>query len=335
MTRQLSLAFQSDKRPEEYEQLALLAESYGFDALTVYGDLLFQPPIVALTLMARATSRIRLGPASLNPWTLHPVEIAGQIAALDQVSDGRAYLGLSRGAWLDELGIEQRAPLSRMRETLDVVGQLLRGEQATYDGRHVRLAAHHALRYDRQRSAVPLLIGSWGPKLLALGGERAQEVKIGGSTNPDLVSTVRGWVAQGATSVGRDPDEIGVVFGAVTIVDEDGDAARRAIRREMAVYLPVVAGLDPTLAADPQLLDRIQQLVNRAESDAAGALIPADLLSRFAFAGSPDDVIGQCEALFAAGVTRIEFGTPHGMASVAGVRLLGERVLPALREWRT
>ena len=50
---------------------------------------------------------MRVGPAALNPYTLHPVEIAGQIAALDAVSNGRAYLGLVQGAWLDELGLHE------------------------------------------------------------------------------------------------------------------------------------------------------------------------------------------------------------------------------------
>jgi 5,10-methylenetetrahydromethanopterin reductase len=68
-----------------------------------------------------------------------------------------------------------------------------------------------------------------------------------------------------------------------------------------------------------------------ARSRDAGALIPDDLLDRFAFAGNPNDIIRQSEALFAAGVTRIEFGTPHGVTPIEGLRLLGERVLPALR----
>ena len=66
--------------------------------VSVYHDLLFQPAIYPLLLMAQATERVRLGPAALNPFTLHPVEIAGQIAALDAASGGRAYLGLVRGA---------------------------------------------------------------------------------------------------------------------------------------------------------------------------------------------------------------------------------------------
>lgn len=329
--RAVSIAFQSDKPPSEYAELARLVEGYGFDALSIYADLLFQPPIVPLAIAAQATSRIRLGPASLNPYTLHPLEIAGQIASLDLLSNGRAYLGLSRGAWLAEIGVAQARPLSRMREAIDVVEHLLTGRQEVYEGQHFRLTEHHALRYPVERVRVPLVIGSWGQRTLALAGERADEVKIGGSANPDVVPVVRQWVAAGAGRVDRDPGQIGICVGAVTVVDEDREVARSLIRREMALYLPVVVGLDPTIAIDPELLARIDALVTRGATVQAGELIPDDLLDRFAFAGSPRDIIRQSEALFAAGVTRIEFGTPHGVTATEGLRLLGERVLPALR----
>jgi len=67
------------------------------------------------------TERIRLGPAALNPFTLHPYEIAGQIAMLDAVSDGRAYLGLAKGAWLDRLGLEEERPLAGLQEAVAIV----------------------------------------------------------------------------------------------------------------------------------------------------------------------------------------------------------------------
>jgi 5,10-methylenetetrahydromethanopterin reductase len=329
--RELSIAFQSDKPPSDYAELAQRVEGYGFDSLSIYADLLFQPPIVPLSVAALATSRIRLGPASLNPYTLHPVEIAGQIASLDLLSGGRAYLGLSRGAWLGEIGVAQDEPLSRLREAIDVVEHLLAGRQQPYIGQHYTLTEHHRLRYPVARERVPLLIGSWGRQTLGLAGERADEVKIGGSANPDIVPVVREWIDRGAARRGRQPDEVGICLGAVTVVDEDRDLARALIRREMALYLPVVAGLDPTIGIDPELMARIDTLVKRGEAADAGALIPDDLLDRFAFAGTPDDIIRQSEALFAAGVTRIEFGTPHGLTPAEGLRLLGERVLPAVR----
>jgi 5,10-methylenetetrahydromethanopterin reductase len=72
-------------------------------------------------------------------------------------------------------------------------------------------------------------------------------------------------------------------------------------------------------------------LIDAGSDDEAAALVPDDLLDRFAFSGTPAQIAAQAEALFAAGVTRIEFGTPHGFTDEGGIRLLGERVLPALR----
>ena len=325
--REISIALQSDKPFSEYGELATLVEGYGFDMLSIYGDLLFQPPIVPLTAAALATSRIRLGPASLNPYTLHPVEIAGQIATLDLASNGRAYWGVSRGAWLDSIGVQQERPITRIREAIDVVEHLLAGKREPYTGSCYTLTENHALNYAVQRQHVPLMIGSWGRKLIRMAGERAGEIKIGGSTNPDVVPIVAGWIREDCLNT-----TCGVVLGAVTIVDEDRDVARAAIRREMALYLPVVAKLDPTVEIDPELVARMDTLVTQGDHEAAGRLIPYELLNRFSFAGNPTDIIEQSEALFAAGVSRIEFGTPHGITGVGGINLLGAQVLPALRQ---
>jgi 5,10-methylenetetrahydromethanopterin reductase len=326
----LSIAFQSDKRPAEYAELGALVERYGFGTVSVYADLMFQPPLMALLAIAGATRQIRLGPACFNPYTLHPVEIAGQIATLDAASGGRAYLGLARGAWLDSLGLDDPRPLTTIREAVAVVRQLLRGERREFAGKVFRLSADHALQYAVERPEIPLLIGTWGAKLVAYAGEVAAEVKVGGSTNPALVAPMRARIAPGETKAGRDSGAVGIVLGAVTVVDEDGERARTQVRREVARYLPVVAPLDPTIALDPELLVRIDAAVARDDLATAGALVPDDILDRFAFAGTPAQIIRQTEAILAAGAARVEFGTPHGLTPREGLRLLGERVLPAL-----
>ena len=96
---------------------------------------MFQPPLPALLEIAAATTPVRLGPACLNPFTLHPVEIAGQAAALDLASDGRAFLGLARGTWLGAVGIEQRRPVEALEEAAGLVAALLRHDRAATTGR--------------------------------------------------------------------------------------------------------------------------------------------------------------------------------------------------------
>jgi 5,10-methylenetetrahydromethanopterin reductase len=327
----VSIALQGDKAPGDYAVLGALAERLGFDMVSVYADLGYQSALPALLEIASATSRIALGPAALNPYLLHPVEIAGQIAALDAASNGRAYLGLARGAWLDSLGIADDRPITRLREAAAVVAHLLAGREEGFTGALYRLPTGRLVNYPVTRPAVPLLIGTWGPKTLELAGEIADEVKIGGSTNPDLVPEIRRHLAVGERRAGRPEGTVGICFGAVTYVDEDAAHARELIRAEAALYLPVVAPLDPTVTVPAADLERMAALVAAGDRTAAAALVPDHLLDRFAFAGSPEQIATQARRLFAAGATRVEFGTPHGRTPAAGITLLGERVLPLLR----
>ena len=91
-----------------------------------------------------------------------------------------------------------------------------------------------------------------------------------------------------------------------------------------------MAPLDPSLR-DADWLARIALPAQRGDRTEVARLIPDDALDRLAFAGSPADVTRQVEDLVAAGVSRIEFGTPHGLDELEGICLLGERVLPSFR----
>jgi 5,10-methylenetetrahydromethanopterin reductase len=249
--------------------------------------------------MARVTEHVRLGPAALNPFTLHPYEIAGQIALLDTVSRGRAYLGLAKGAWLDRLGIRELHPLGALREAVAIVRALLSGDETGVAGERFTLAPGTRLAYPRFRQAVPLLVGTWGRATAAWAGTVADEVKVGGSANPDLIPVVRDWVGNA---------RVNVVLGCVTVVDEDAAWARERARSAVAPYLDLVAGLDPTIDAT--------------------APLPLD---RFCIAGTPEEVAARVEELWEAGADRVELGTPQGRTTPAGVELICHRVLPLLR----
>jgi len=319
--RELGLALQTDKHPGEYAALARHADDGGFDVVTVFNDLWYQPALPALLEIAAATRRVRVGPSCLNPFTLHPVEIAGQIAVLDGASNGRAFLGLASGAWLETLAMDQTDPVAAVREAWEVVRRLLAGDDSGFAGTRFLLPAGTRLRYEVERPDVPLLVGTWSQRLAAFAGSAAAELKVGGSTNPAFVPVMRDWAGP----------SVGIVLGAVTVVDEDGAAARRAARHAVAMYIDVVGSRDPTAPVEPGLLERIRTLVAANRHDEAGALISDDVLSRFAFAGTPADVAAQAEELFDAGASRVDFGTPHGLDERHGVELLCRHVLPRLR----
>jgi 5,10-methylenetetrahydromethanopterin reductase len=260
--------------------------------LSVFHDLFFPPAFGPLLALARVTERVRVGPAALNASTLHPYELAGQTAALDRASNGRAYLGLVTGAWLDELGLEDEKPLTRLREAVDVVRRLLARDDAGFAGERFTLRAGSALAYEPLRPRVPLLIGTWRPRTAAYAATVADEVKIGGCANPDMIRLMREWLG---------PDGPRIVVGAVTVVDADGAAARARAAKEVELYLEVVGELDPTLE---------------------GAKPP---LEKFTLAGTPAEVARQARRLIEAGAFRVEFGTPQG-----DLDLLCDQVLPEI-----
>lgn len=274
--RRFGIGLRGNLAPGAYGRLGLLAEEMGFDVVSAFHDLGDQPAIVPLLEVAKVTRSVSLGPACLNPYTMHPVEIASVIGSLNDASGGRAYLGLARGAWLHTLGIDQRDAVTRVRAAAEFV---------------------------RTRVDVPLLIGGWGRRMVALAGEIAQELKVGGSANPDLVPVMRERLGGGRT---------GIVFGAMTVVDEDGEAARARARAAVQPYFEVVARYDPTISGP---LDRITD----------------EHLDRFTFAGTPDEVGRHVREVFAAGASRVEFGAPFGLDPERGLRLLGERVIPQAR----
>lgn len=319
---QISIALQTDKTPAEYVALAQLIDRYDFDVVSVYCDAPFQPSYAPLLLMAPHLKRARLGPAAVSPARIHPIDIASQTALLAQLASG-VYVGIARGAWLADHGIlEPSKPIQAIREAVGVVRYLLEGRSGGYAGEVFSLAPHIHAPYALPAQPIPILIGTWGRSLCALAGEIADEVKVGGTANPDLIPVIRGYIGN---------ERVGICVGAVTVVDHDREKARAVARRSVALYLPVVAPLDPTVFVEPELIARLKWLVEQDDETSASSLISDDLMDRFAFAGNSDDIIRQSERLFAAGASRIEFGTPQGVSSAKGIQLLGEKVIPALR----
>jgi len=248
--------------------------------------------------------------------------VVAEIASLAQGRPGGVFLGLAAGAWLDELGMK-RAGVAQMREAMEVCRYLLEGREDGFAGRHYRIRAGWRPAYALPVGRVPLMLGAWGERMLALGGELADEVKIGGCASSEMVPLARQRVGN---------ENVRIVLGAVAVVDEDGDSARRVARRRAVTYIPVVGVGDPVAREQfGDELRRISAAMARGDVKAAEAALPDELLARFAFAGTPEDLIRQAEGVFAAGASRIEFGSPHGRDDASGIRLLGERVLPYFR----
>ena len=242
--RQVALGVQTDKTPAEYVALAQLIDRFDVDVVHAYCDLPFTPSYLPLALMAPHLRRARVGPAGVSLARMAPVDVAADTALLAQLARGGVSVGLVRGGWLEDYGIrEPGRPLQAMREGVAVIRYMLAGQTGGLKGEIYSLAEHAYSPWalpggDR---SVPILIGSWGPRLCALAGEIADEVKIGGSANPAMLPLTRRWVSEGEQRAGRDPGSVALAIGAVCVADEDRDLARAAARRSVAMYLPIVS----------------------------------------------------------------------------------------------
>ncbi|MDQ2848639.1 MAG: LLM class flavin-dependent oxidoreductase [Actinomycetota bacterium] len=317
----VTVALQTDKTAADYARLAQAVEGVGLQGISLFADLGFQPPGPALAIIAEHTSRVRIGVACYNPQLTHPVHIAAEAAALQHLSGGRGYVGVARGAWLDRVGVTDDGGLKRFNEALAVLRMVLAGNDSGYAGAYFRIDP--GFRLSNPTDSMPMLVGTWGAQTAAIAVARgASEIKVGGSAAPESVTKLRAATA----------DRVAIVLGAVTVCDHDRQAARRLARREVALYLDVVAGFDPDLAIEPEALGAVRSALGHGDLDAAAAAVPDEALARYAFAGTPADIADQAATLVTAGVSRIEFGTPHGLDAVTGIELLGREVAPAIGE---
>lgn len=331
--RQIGLGVQTDKTVAEYVALAQLIDQYDVDVVHLYCDLPYTPSYLPMALMAPHLRRARMGPAGVTLARMTPVDIAADTALLAQLARGGVSVGLVRGAWLEDYGMaEPGRPLQAIREGVAVIRYMLSGARGGLAGGVYSLAEHAYSPWALPCGAqAPVMIGSWGPRLCALAGEIADELKVGGSANPAIVPIVQRWLAQGEVRAGRARGSVAIAVGAVCVADEERERARAAARRSVALYLPIVAALDPTVDVEPEFIERLQALSRQQDSAGAARLISDELLDKFAFSGDAQDLIRQAEALYDAGAARVEFGTPHGLESGTGIRIIGEQVIPALR----
>ena len=159
--------------------MAELVEGYGFHTLSIFDDLMFKPTWPILFTVAQHTSRIRLGPSICNPYLTHPALLAGNAALLDEATGGRAYFGVGRGAFLGFVGVESKRPLSAVRETIEIARRLWRQDTTPYHGKVFQATEAAALQWQPLRDNMPVMVGTWGPKMCQMAGGLADEVKAG------------------------------------------------------------------------------------------------------------------------------------------------------------
>src|SRR5882672_3183377 len=168
--------------------LAVACEVLGADSFWVADQRWMRDVWITLTACAAKTSRIRLGTRVTDPYVRHPALTAVAAASLDEMSGGRAIVGIGAGgSGFAQMGIERKQPLRAIREMIDLMRQLWAGGEVEYEGRVISFK-NGELEFET-RPDIPIVLVSRGPKLLELGGEVADGTIIAGMAGPDAV----GW----------------------------------------------------------------------------------------------------------------------------------------------
>jgi 5,10-methylenetetrahydromethanopterin reductase len=316
---------------EENLRLAELADQVGFDRVACADNLFMRPVWPVLTAVARVTRRVEIGPLVTHPVAVHPAVTAAHLAQLDEISRGRAFLGIGRGTLAEQAGITPRRPIAAVREAIEVIARLLRGDRQGFQGTVFSLAGGAALRWTPRRPRVPVVVGTAGPRLAEVAGELADGVNVGFHLDPAHLPLVARHMARGATKAGRDPASLVLGCGPMTAVDRDGEAARERARQELGAVLPALAGRPGFPPVDPGEVAAVEAALRQGGPDAAARHVSPATLDAFCLAGTPADLVARVEALLATGVRHVTFCPPLGPDPEDAVRQLGETVLPRFR----
>jgi 5,10-methylenetetrahydromethanopterin reductase len=314
-----------------FGDLANSAEKLGFEAAWLADSQLYTKDVyVGLTVAAARTSRISLGPGVTNPVTRHLTVTANAVAGVNEVSGGRAMLGIGAGdAAVFPLG---RAPagIDELRTAIERLRALSRGECVEFESGAVAVAA--------AGSSYPIMLAASQPRMLALAGAVADGVILMGAADPVLTAWQLQRVADGAAANGRSLSELTVDLWFTISLSEDRDQALRDVR--------------PWAVSQARWFERWQQLpepLQPFEDEFRRAAAAHDFRRHLArgsddeksvsdefvdwvgVAGDLDDCVGKIRPLMELGLDRITFALlPGGRAQ--RLERYGHELIPALRE---
>lgn len=291
---------------------AKLAEDQGFDYVGIPdSQSLWRELYLSLSVVANATSNVRIGPTVSNVLTRHPAVAASAIATLNEISGGRAFLGIGSGdSAVLNLGLRP-ARLAEMEEYIRALRAILSGESHDYKGRSIHV--------QWSKEPVPIVMSAEGPKTLALAGALADAVIIHSGLTKDVLEDTIARIREGERAAGRPEGSAEVwAFAKCNISDRREDAideikmalvasGHHAFRFTLEgknvpeeLQESVMALQGEYVASEHEQLGETR---NAALSDELG--LTDFLAGRFAVVGTPDECLEKVRTIKDAGVDHL------------------------------
>ncbi|MEM2933945.1 MAG: 5,10-methylenetetrahydromethanopterin reductase [Methanocellales archaeon] len=303
-----------------------LAEENNFGNVWITDHYNNRDVYTTLTVLALNTNKIKLGTGVTNPYTRNVAIAASTIAALNEISGGRAILGIGPGdkATFDAMGIAWEKPLTMIQEYVTALRELLAGKKAAFQGQMVKLAG---AKLAFSAGKIPIYLGAQGPKMLELAGKIADGVLINASHPKDFEVAIKN-IRTGAAAAGRDMSSIDVAAYACFSCDKDANKAKEAAKMVVAF---IVAGSPDTVLQRHNIpveaKNAIGGAIAKGDFKTVLASVTDDMLNAFSIYGTPDACKARIAELAKIGVTQVVAGSPIGPDKEKSIKLIGKEIV--------
>lgn len=300
----IAIGFSGGPTANEIVDCVRLAENLGYESAWVAeghgGD-----QFAILSGCAAATSTIKLGTDITSVFVRTVPTIAMAAMTVDALSGGRFMLGVGSSHKVQvgpEHGVTYAKPLTRVRETIEAVRQLVATGSLRYQGETFQIEQFD-LWFEPHRKHIPIYIAAVFPKMTALCGEIADGVILTRSTL-ETATTARQHIAAGAARAGRKPSDIEVTTLLPTAVAETLAQARDLIRPGLALYAGFFPRYNQLVAAHgfSGEADAIASAWKSGDREAAIKAVSDEMIDATSIAGPPDYCRERLEAYRQSGV---------------------------------
>ena len=324
--------------PQEALELGLMAERYGMRGVWSSNYGWSRDPFFTLSLLAHQSSRIRLGPMAISPAELHPLKMANLLFSLNELSRGRAMIMVGGGgAVLQSIGKKRERMIRGARECLEILKGASPDKLMNYSGEIYKV---YGYRPKWHRDKPPqIYFGSNHPQSRKLSAELAD----GLITSDFVVPLMKEFITkthEELRAAGRSPRDFRISNFWAWHIKADPAASMAEARRELMLrgwlgeqyFAPFLEPDEVRLMRDHErdFLNAFLRGTHVIEN-VPDALV-RKMISNISFAGGLDQIEPAIETLKAfatAGLTEIALRVHDDPADA--IRLIGERVLPALR----
>ncbi len=302
--KRIGIAISGGPNPAEIIELVVLAEGLGYESAWIAeghgGD-----QFGILAACAMRTSRIRLGTSISSVYVRTAPTIAMAASTIADLSGGRFILGLgsSHKAQVEpEHGVVYSKPLTRTRETVAIVRELIREGRVSFQGETIRIE-NFDLWYTPRHRDIQVYLSAVFQKAIALCGEIADGIILTRSTLR-TAAQVRTYIAEGASKSGRDPGRIEVTSLLPASVADTRAAALAALRPGIAFYCGFFPRYNRMMAEHGFATEAaaIAEAWARGDRETAERAVSDAMIDATSVSGTPDQCRARIEAYRQSGI---------------------------------